>query len=143
MNAEEFRRLAETWGGDIERWPNDTQTAARRFALTVEGAEVLRQAQDLDGLLGGVLARPNAISEDRVATATFQVIQRIAAEEPRKSWPAAYLPDWRLATASLACSVLLGAILAMSLPYGEATGQKEAAAMLSTILDGGSTVMTW
>ena len=41
MTLDQFRRLAETWGGDIERWPAATRDAARQFAATLEGERVL------------------------------------------------------------------------------------------------------
>ena len=37
MTLEEFRRLADTWGGDIERWPHSCRNEAKQCAATEEG----------------------------------------------------------------------------------------------------------
>ena len=139
MNVEEFRRLAEAWGGDIERWPEQTPAAARQYAVTTEGEGILREAWALDGLL--VAADP--VSEERAVKATFGVLQRIAAEGPSQIWIQALVPNWRVASASLACSIVIGALLAAALPYRVASHQREAAQMLSMIIDNSSASALW
>lgn len=37
MTLDQFRQLADTWGGDIERWPAAARGAARLVAATEQG----------------------------------------------------------------------------------------------------------
>lgn len=48
MSLEEFRQFAETWGGDIDRWPLKARQDARRLAATNEGRSILKREQSLD-----------------------------------------------------------------------------------------------
>jgi hypothetical protein len=54
LNASRFRALAETFGGDIGRWPEAEQEVASawRAAHPREAASVLKSARALDDLLG-------------------------------------------------------------------------------------------
>ena len=117
MRLDQFRQLAETWGGDIDRWPADTQEAARKFAAGAEGGRILAEASDLDRLL----AIAPDVDERRAERASFAVLQKLAATtEPRPlswfrralRWPAL------VPAASLACSVGVGMWLAGAIPYG-------------------------
>ncbi|MBB3612612.1 hypothetical protein [Rhizobium sp. BK602] len=51
MGAEHFARLAQAYGGAIDRWPEQDRASAREFARTPEGMSVLAAAADLDRLL--------------------------------------------------------------------------------------------
>ncbi len=91
MTHEEFRRLADTWGGDIERWPAPRQVEARQHAATEEGAAVLANGRRLDVLL----KKGPEVTPERAGRVALAVIQRIAAEDEgslrRGAW---LLPNW-------------------------------------------------
>ncbi|WP_025033206.1 hypothetical protein [Bradyrhizobium sp. DOA9] len=115
MTPEQFRQLAETWGGDVERWPAPTREAARRIAATAEGAAVLHQQARLDRLL----AVAPEIETARADRSSFLVLQRLA-DMPQPHRPAWYrLLRWPalVPAASLACSALVGVWLAGAMPY--------------------------
>ncbi|HEY6254687.1 MAG TPA: hypothetical protein VIY51_02735 [Xanthobacteraceae bacterium] len=130
MIWERFCGLAEAWGGDIDRWPEQERAGARQFAETPEGRAVIRRARDLDRLL----AFAPSPHPDRAAIASFAVIQRIAAQNDRRSWTFQPVLAWnRLVLAgSLACSFAIGASLALAVPYGRPPPQQ---ALLGMILD--------
>lgn len=115
MTLDQFRRLAETWGGDVERWPASTRDAARQLAATLEGERVLDEQARLDRLFA---AAPE-IEADRAERSGYVVLQRIAAIQPRSSqpWHRFLLSRALVPAASLACSVLVGAWLAGAAPY--------------------------
>jgi len=145
VTLEEFRRLADIWGGNIERWPATLQAEARRHAAIEEGASILADAQRLDALL----ATAPAVSSDRAAHAAFAVLQRIAAAGQGRqgarsfgNWSLAdwRLRDWLIPTASLACSALIGISLATSVPFRQSN---EPTSVLSAILDSGSMAASW
>jgi len=116
MTPDQFRQLAETWGGDVERWPAATREAARRFAASAEGAAVL----DEQGRLDRLLAAAPEIETARADRSSLLVLQRLAAV-PQQDRPAWYrrLLRWPalVPAASLACSAIVGAWLAGTMPY--------------------------
>lgn len=116
MTPDQFRRLAETWGGDVERWPAETREAARRLAASAEGAAVL----DEQGRLDRLLAVAPEIETERADRSSLLVLQRLAAV-PQRHRPAWYRRLLRWPTlvpaASLACSALVGVWLAGAMPY--------------------------
>jgi hypothetical protein len=136
MTLEQFRDLAEIWGGDVERWPQAQQSAARAIAATAAGAEVLDEARRLDRLL----AVSPAVSEERAAAAAFAVVQHIATDGERRWW-LQWRRGWLLPGASLACSAAVGVALAISVPYEGP--QQGAALVLGLILDSGSMAAGW
>jgi len=133
MTREEFIRLAETWGGDIGRWPLSQREDAARFATTEEGTRILEEARRLDRLLS---AEP-PIDPARPAAAAFAVMQRIAAAgagEPARRFD--WLRQWALPAMSIACSLLIGVSLGAALPPAQPADQPETA--LDLILDSGT-----
>ena len=141
MALEEFQRLVDTWGGDIERWPASRRFEARQRAATEEGASVLAGAQRLDALL----AKAADVAPERAARAAFAVVQRIAAEGAgarQGMWSLAggRLPNWLMPAASVAGSALIGVSLATMMPYGETD---DPTIVLSAILDSGSMAVSW
>lgn len=116
MTRDEFRRLAETWGGDVERWPAATREAARQLAASTEGAAVL----DEQGRLDRLLAVAPEIETARAERSSLLVLQRLAAV-PQQHRPAWYhgLLRWPslVPAASLACSAIVGVWMAGSMPY--------------------------
>jgi hypothetical protein len=140
MTLKEFRALADTWGGDVERWPAASVEAARQIAKTPEGAEVLAEAGTLDALFG---AKPN-VSRERAERAAHAVVVTIAAgtgrEQRTGGWLRGFDPaSWFLPAASIACSALIGISLAMLLPSG---GDQETV-VLSMLIDSGSMAAGW
>ncbi|WP_322514334.1 hypothetical protein SR870_14975 [Rhodopseudomonas palustris] len=118
MNREQFRQLAESWGGDIGRWPPEFRDAARRLAdRDGEAAAMLRAQSEFDRLL----AIAPEVDAARAGRAGLSVLQRIAAEEAeavREPWYRRWLRSESLLPAgSLACSALLGVWMASTLPY--------------------------
>lgn len=131
MRLEEFRRLAETWGADIDRWPADARGEARKIAATGEGGTILELERKLDMVVGA----PAQVSRERAERAAHAVILQLAVEMERKR-PTEWLsriPAWLVPSASLACSVMLGVALAMSSPNGDAEN-----VILSSLFDSGS-----
>ncbi|MCF1460575.1 hypothetical protein FS827_04490 [Agrobacterium vitis] len=51
MDAERFRALAEAYGGDRKRWPEDRRRAADIFAATEAGRAMVEEASRLDAFL--------------------------------------------------------------------------------------------
>lgn len=135
MRMEDFRELADTWGGDIARWPEHQRAAARALAETAEGREVLARAQAFDTLL----ATPPAVDPARARRVAHAVTLQVAAmEQPRAApW---WRREWLLPAAGVACSGLVGVMMALTLPAAPAD-EPEPQNALAMILDSG-TVMT-
>lgn len=135
MTLEEFRRLADAWGADIERWPEAARESARRLASTQPGADVLAAADEFDA----VLARRPVVSRERASRAAHAVTMRIAEENDRRhKGEARWWSSWLVPAGSLACSALVGLSLAMLIP----SDSPEIMA-LSAILDTGSMASGW
>ncbi len=76
MTIDEFKTLAEAWGGDIARWPPHLRAAAQALAQTPIGMSALDEAQRLDRLIA--TATPE-IGAERINRALFNVATAIAA----------------------------------------------------------------
>lgn len=88
MDEVRFKRLAETYGGDISRWPEAEREPARAFAA--DHAELsgtlLAEAAALDQLLasaGGVDARPSL--EDAIGMGA-PAVGRPVMRQPSPRW---------------------------------------------------------
>ena len=129
MTLDQFRMLAETWGGDIARWPPATREAARLVAAGEEGRRMLAAQAWLDQ----ALAKAPAIAPDRAARASLAVLQRLAAE-PRLPWYRRWLrPAPLVPAASLACSAALGLWLGGVMP--EAPPPDDATTAIGLVFD--------
>jgi hypothetical protein len=135
MTLEQFRKLAETWGGDLGRWPPAEQNAARALAETPQGTAILERARRLDALM----AAPLDVSPERVRRAVHAVVLQVAAEAERGTRRRWDFPGWFVPAMSVACSALIGISLAMALPSGEA----QEPMVLGMILDSGSMAADW
>jgi hypothetical protein len=136
MTLDDFTRLAEIWGGDIDRWPASEQDAARLIAATAEGAAILRDERQFDRLL----SQKPQVGDDRTGRAAFAVMQRLARERQRQPWYRALGQMDRLVpAASLACSAMLGLWLASVFP----AHPPETASVLTMVFDSGSLAATW
>jgi hypothetical protein len=136
MTLEDFRRLAETWGADIGRWPPESRAPARRLAGTPAAAHVLAEAARLDALMA---ARP-PVSRARAERAAHAVALRLAADGGGRAvglWRR-LSSGWLVPAASIACSALIGISLAMALPSPD-DGQ----IVLGMIFDSGSMAAGW
>jgi hypothetical protein len=114
MTLEQFRQLAETWGGDIARWPAATQDAAREMATDEQATRILDEQLRLDRLF----SLAPSIDEGRAGRAGFAVLQRMAEADRKLPWFRRGLrPSSLFPATSLACSALIGLWLAGALPY--------------------------
>jgi hypothetical protein len=133
MTLDQFRQLAETWGGDIDRWPAALQAAARDVAANDEGERILKDELRLDRWLS---IAPE-VSEARAGKIGFAVLQRIAQVGRGQPWfrrlfrPVSFVP-----AASLVCSAMVGLWLAGALPY---SGPHEALSVVSMVFDSSDT----
>lgn len=132
MTPDQFRRLAETWGGDIDRWPAGTRDAARELATTAEGGRLLLE----EGRFDRLLAMAPEIDPERTERAGFAVLQKLsgAGADRRLPWYRRTL-RWPalVPTVSLACSVGMGVWLAGAVPYDART--PDALAVMSGVFD--------
>ena len=137
MTLDQFRELAEIWGGDIDRWPAAMHAAARDMASGDEARRILTEQLRLDRLLSSA---PD-VSGDRAARAAFAVLQSLAKGDRDPPWyrrllrPASFVP-----AASLACSAMVGLWLAGALPYHQQ--QEQALSVVSMVFDS-SAVTLW
>jgi hypothetical protein len=106
MTLEQFRQLAGTWGGNIDRWPAAMQDAARELAADEQAAGILDEQLRLDRL--------------------FSLAPKV--DECRGLRPSSLFP-----ATSLVCSALVGLWLAGSLPYRQ--GPPDAVAVVSMVFD--------
>lgn len=136
MTLDQFRQLAETWGGDVARWPPATQAEARAIAAQPEGRAMLSEQAAFDDLLS---AAPDVASA-RADRAGFNVLQRIAAMPRDPPWYRRLLRPASLVPAgSLACSALLGIWMAGQVPYHQS---QDAITVVSMVFDS-STMSLW
>lgn len=103
MSLTRFQQLAEAYGGDVARWPNADQEAARALLVTDPSARAeLKAAADLDALLAlDIPPTPSDLLKRRV----------LKAAPPRRpggfGWPSR--AGWAAAAAAgLVCGVMLG-----------------------------------
>ncbi|UZE48396.1 hypothetical protein [Rhodopseudomonas sp. P2A-2r] len=114
MTRDQFRQLAETWGGDIDRWPVATQAAARGIAASADGAAILEAQRGFDRLF----ATAPDIGNARAGQAGLAVLQRLARAQAVLPWyRRLWQPGSMVPVTGLACSLLVGVWLASALPY--------------------------
>jgi len=130
MTLEEFKRLAETWGGDMARWPEASRAAAEALAQTADARQILEDARQLDRLIDA--AAPE-ISEDRVSRAIGAVTIRLAAPE-RPRFALLPLTRWLVPATSFACAAAVGASFAFIQPLNIGRPQSDGA-ILTLLLD--------
>jgi hypothetical protein len=136
MTLDEFKALAETWGGDIARWPERTRGEAGTLAQTPVAHEVLEEARRLDRLIAG--AAPD-IDDDRVNRAMFHVATTLAAAPvpapARSRFTRVPLTRWLAPAASFACAAIVGASLAFVHPLTPGRPPANAGSVLTLLLD--------
>jgi hypothetical protein len=137
MTLDQFRQLAEIWGGDIDRWPQATQAAARDVAGSDEGGRILEEQLALDRLF----AIAPEVSDDRAAQISFAVLQALAkTDRGLPWWRRLFRPVSLFPAASLASSAVVGLWLAAALPYQQQ--DEEALSVVSMVFDS-SAVTLW
>jgi hypothetical protein len=140
MTLEEFRRLADTWGGDIARWPEPLRGEAATLAHDPAAAEILAKARRLDRLATG--SAP-AVTERRAAAAMAAVAMRLAAERQqetaRQLLPAGLL-RWLAPTAALAGAAAFG--IALGMVYPALPPNAAAGLMLNALFDDSIAITT-
>jgi hypothetical protein len=130
MTLEQFKQLAETWGGDIDRWPAATQDAAREMAAGEQAGRILDEQLRLDRLF----SLAPKMDEGRAGRAGFAVLQRMAGADRKLPWFRRGLrPSSLLPATSLVCSALVGLWLAGALPYRHEP--PDALAVVSMVFD--------
>lgn len=130
MTLEQFRQMAETWGGDIARWPAAEQDAARATATEEQAAAILDEQLRLDRLF----SLAPTVDEGRASRAGFAVLQRMADADRKLPWFHRGLrPSSLFPATSLACSALIGLWLAGALPYHQEP--PEALSVVSMVFD--------
>jgi hypothetical protein len=134
MKLDEFRRLAEARGGDLNRWPDHLREEAAAIAGTSGGAAILVEAEELDRLLAD--AAPH-IADMRVERAIHGVVTRLAQPQPaRGGGLRAMMEGWFIPAAGFACAALIGALIAFADPIGIDQGDDDdARTLLSMIVD--------
>ena len=139
MTIDEFKTLAEAWGGDIARWPPHLRAAAQALAQTPIGRTALDEAQRLDRLIAG--ATPE-IAAERINRALFNVATAIAAADqpPPRSRVARW---WLVPAASFACAAVVGISLGIMHPLSSLRGSADAASVMSIILGDDSIETGW
>lgn len=143
---DEFHRLAEIWGGRIERWPEARRAWAEALSSDPRAAEILAAERRLDARLD---AQP-AVSEQRAAAIAGAVMGRIAAEaaQPGPSWlawveGAFFAPNGAPAFAAyalLVVGVAAGAVMGLAAPIGAGPEQEIAVLLGDSALPFGTAI---
>jgi hypothetical protein len=82
MMIERFQSLADAYGGDIARWPDDEQAGARAWqaANAAMALAILNDAQALDMLLdSATVASPGPVLRDRITGSARRVRKPVRA----------------------------------------------------------------
>jgi hypothetical protein len=139
MTIDEFKTLAEAWGGDIARWPPHLRAAAQALAQTPIGMSALDEAQRLDRLIA--TATPE-IDAERINRALFNVATAIAAADrpPPRSRVARW---WLVPAASFAGAAVVGISLGIMHPLSSLRHSADATSVLSIILGDDSIETSW
>ena len=134
---EAFRRLAETWGGDLRRWPEAERAWAEAMAQDAEAAEILAEARRFDARIE---SHPT-VSEARAASVAGAVMGRVAQEAVKEAingavawWTplarALFTPSGAPSLGAYACiaiGVIAGAALGAAAPIGGGAAEQELA----------------
>ncbi|WP_421786055.1 hypothetical protein [Hyphobacterium sp.] len=105
-----FADLADAYGGEIDRWPEDERAAARLLlAESGDARAMLADAQQLDGLL----------SDSGEVAPSELLVRRILKSAPARPFEA----DWRRPAVAAAAALIIGVIggftSGLVLPVGE------------------------
>jgi hypothetical protein len=115
MTPERFEALAEAWGGDVSRWPEDEREAAAAWmaAEPARAGAILARAAELDAALAAYAPMRASLGlADRIAG---------GAPKPRARWVGWLLPAGMGAGLAAACAagMVLGAQLSAAAAAGD------------------------
>ena len=115
MTKDDFEQLAETWGGDIARWPQGVREDAALFAAEepVFAQAMLAREASLDAALDALPRAP----------ASRELYDRILADAPAERRRRRL---WRLWLAPAGVSAALASVAAAGLVLGVQLGQQSA-----------------
>ena len=130
MTLEEFTRHAESWGGDITRWPESVRAEAMRLASLPEAAAILAREREIDAVLH---KGARNVAPARIDRAIQRVVTALAAEKPRPRLTEA-LSRWLVPAAGLACAIGIGALAATIGPLADSVPE-DAPSVLTMIFD--------
>jgi hypothetical protein len=137
MTLDEFKALAEIWGGNIARWPEHLRPVAETLAGASEAAAILEDVGELDQLIAA--AKPQ-VSTDRVDRTMFNVVTTIAGRSHRRALGGILSPHrWFIPAASIVCAAILGISLGIVKPLKTSTHR----GVLTMVLDAGSFDADW
>jgi len=136
MTIDEFRQLAEAWGGTVARWPSAVRADAEALAAgSPHAAAILADADRLDRSLAAL--RPQ-VSADRADRLAGRVATRIAAEPaPARGW----LQRWFMPATSFASAAVIGVGLGLALPLAPPINGAELLTVL--VVDAGAVTPNW
>jgi hypothetical protein len=134
MTINEFIRLAQIWGGDIARWPDDARAEAEILAKSAHAQAILAEARALDR---GIDSLAPEISPTRVDRAIYGVVNAIAMPTRPPTRSATWL-RWLVPTTSLACAALIGVSLAVSHPVELVRRPADPGMIFTLLLDSAS-----
>jgi hypothetical protein len=140
MTLDEFQRLADTWGGNIARWPEAARAEAELLAKQTEAAAILAAARRLDRLMSG--AAPQ-VTDRRTADAIGAVVARLASEPAPARWSLSRLRVWLMPAAGFACAAMVGAYVGLAYPLHGLRSEGVAQSLIVMILDNDSLSSGW
>lgn len=142
MTLDDFRRLAESWGGDTRRWPQKHRQSADVLAQTPDGATILAEAQRLDSRIWS--AAPD-VTERRASDAMHAVMSRMASgtATPARAGVLFRWPRWLMPSAGFACAAFVGLVAGFAYPLVPADSETVAQIALAAILDNGAIGTEW
>lgn len=139
MRLEEFRRLAEAWGGDVTRWPDGVRAQAEWLATSHEAAAILAEARAVDRMI--TQAAPD-IAQRRVDDAIHGVVTRLAREAPRRasapSWLRRFVPS-----AAIVCAVAMGMVIGLADLMDDEASQDDMRTVLTQLFDSSPFQQNW
>ena len=126
MNREEFERVLDIYGGDLERWPAELAAKGRAFLEGDAAAQgALRSAQAVDHLLAAAV-QPLSIDSATVGRIMAGIVSRQMREPSLR--PTGRLLAW--AGAAMAVCLVVGFVLGTALPSASDDDSALAALML-------------
>ena len=138
MTLDEFTRLADTWGGDIARWPDRFRDAAEHFARTHPDAASILDARRSSTSGGGQRAgRLGGTRRHGDACGGVAACRRRAGPASRP-----ILLRWLAPAMSFACAAGLGIYLGFAYPVLSGPGNSIAGKALVMILEE-DTMLPW
>lgn len=97
MTLRRFRALTQSYGAELQRWPQEERGAARELLESSEEARaLLAHERSLDAAISGASSRGPQAQDAALARLRSGVAARIAAEDIRAQQPRGGLFSWLL-----------------------------------------------